>query len=107
MAMGQFGKGQDIFNHEPFGGKPGMLRITAMILFRNEQDMLSFAGTIQVGDEGALQAAYHYDPQHAIVLRGAAFPHDISRLFLNATEFPGITHFESEVESVEKQEVTA
>jgi len=103
MAMGQFGKAQDIFNHEPFSGKPGMLRVEAMILFRNEQVMLDFAGTIQV-DDGALQAVYHYDPQHAIVLRGAARPTDINRLFLNVAEFPGVTHFSAEVETVQKVE---
>lgn len=108
MAMGQFGNAQSIHKKEPYAGKPGMLRIEAMILFRNEQIMLDFMGTLRI-ENGALQATYHYDPQVAVVLRGAASPFDTSRLFLSSSEFPGITHFSAEVETVldeENKEVT-
>jgi len=102
-ATGMFGDAKDFHGKEPFTGKPGMLRITAMVLFRDEQAMLDFAGTVRVGN-GILHAVYHYDPQHAIVFRGAAMPIDINRLFLNAAEFPGITHFSAEVETVQRVE---
>jgi len=107
--MGQFGNAQSIHKKEPFAGRPGMLRITAMILFRDEQTMLDFAGTVRV-DDGALQAVYHYDPTVAIVWRGAASPADISRLLTYAGDFPGITHISADIESVqdvEKEEVKA
>jgi hypothetical protein len=101
--MGQFGDTQSIHKREPFAGRPGMLRITAMILFRDEQTMLDFAGTVRIED-GALQATYHYDPTVAIVWRGAASPTDVSRLLTYAADFPGITHASAEVETVLEEE---
>lgn len=80
----------------------GLLRIKAMILFRDESLMLKFAGTIQV-DRGSLQTEYHYDPQVAIVLSGLASPLDVSRLLSHAADFPGITHASAEVETVKNQ----
>ncbi len=108
MPMGQFGDAQSIHKKQPFAGKPGQLRVTVMILFRDEQVMLDFAGTIRI-ENGALQAVYHYDPQVAIVFRGAASPTDICRLLTYAGEFPGITLASAEIETVlseENKEVT-
>jgi hypothetical protein len=84
---------------DEFKPRPGMLRVTAMILFRNESLMLDFGGTIRVED-GAVSASYSYDPQVAITLRGTVSPSDISRLLSSITGFPGITHASAELETV-------
>jgi hypothetical protein len=85
---------------EPFEPKPGMLKIAAMFLFRNESDMLDFASVVHI-DDGILHAEYHYDPQHAIVFRGFLPPTDLTRLLSSAGDFPGIAHASAELESLQ------
>lgn len=107
MSTGEFGSIKGPFTKDAFAGVPGMLRLEAMILFRDEKDMLDFAGTIRV-DNGVFRAVYHYDPQVAVVLTGAASPADVCRLMNAASEFPGVTHASAEIEIVlpaEKEEV--
>jgi hypothetical protein len=109
MSTGQFGSIKGPFTKGPFAGVPGMLRLEAMILFRTEKDMLDFAGTIRV-DDGVFRAVYHYDPQVAVVLTGAASPADVCRLMSAASDFPGVTHASAEIETVlpvENEEVKA
>jgi len=79
--------------------KPGMLRVEAMIVFRDETTMLDFAGTIRV-EVGALRAVYHYDPSIAIVFTGVTSASDISRLLLYAAEFPGVKYAAADLETV-------
>jgi hypothetical protein len=106
MSTGYFGN-KELFSKEVFAGNPGMLRLEAMILFHTEKDMLDFASTIRV-DDGVFRAIYHYDPQVAVVLTGAATPLDVCRLLTAASDFPGVTHCSAEIETVlplEKEEV--
>lgn len=91
---------------EDFEPRPGMLRVSALIVFRDESTMLDFAPTIKIQD-GILRAVYHYDPVVAIAFWGAVSATDISRLLSTAGEFPGIEHASAELEIVETKPVTA
>ncbi len=98
MRDGIFGPHGSREEPASFRPRPGMLDISAAVLFRDEAAMLDFASTIYVED-GLLRTEFCYEPQYALVLRGTVSAADFSRLYV-ALDFPGITHFSAEVETV-------
>lgn len=75
-----------------------MLRVEAIFMFRDETAMLDFARELRV-EIGIIHCEYHYDPTHAVIMRGAVFAEDITRFLSLAAISAGVSHASAQMET--------